>query len=898
MINEDEAASIPSNLLSTLKQDSIRVNTCSHKGFKAEKKVSNVKLPPLSIITTQLDNSPGNLWNHQKQRQKLKYLTDSTQCVCGAGRDISFLYDASNNGIRVAPPTSTSAPESLVPNEYHVVKHSGVLGLDLFDDPYSAIAAAHERHDTKFPSMRPTGRQEVMQLKNTLDQMIGKVGLESYIKHMELTGPTQMHNLIHLVKKEQEVYNICFHELIRQVSVHCSERGALLAEVRQCYSNLLNKIPHQVRSLHDEVVAQRALDRKLTTELCRFHQVLTKLTCDLCELRDHNELAGEEIEETKESLLLALSESEKNANLLVEYSNLYELQRSRLENQIEHLSKEKELWEQTCYYLAVEVANHYQLESVRQLQLSGKSWEKLASHFAILFSDKNTKQLCIIQQDVQKWRRDLALFLHDLKNIEGHLITELMAVYDSMNSWLLKLKGFKESASVPTDVMEKMQIEELWQALTNWLTVLNQLSEIFSGETLMNRIDKLQLLEHNISGWNEIALSILQRRVQYSVILQGDAPVGAKDAQKESVTELMSDVTSCMKALSLRTSGENGIAVAFVRLITPLESWDTTFNLILHSGKSFNESTYLKLTSQLDQWLSHISVALDGLSSLKIRNENQSFDDILSKADKWCSVFCHGVQVDDSHVMEQVSHLYGSIMQWMTQILLTITKSKSDFESVDIDSKCKVLCENLAAFTEAIVKSCHFLFENEELPEIQDIIDEETGQLQTLQDEAKNWIRLSKIMTELEEREKIIEKVAQEKKQLSPPKEDAILTIGIDDNIREATEQIVDKQFESQELDLYTEKDLPEGRGGQPEETEKLVVAMDELNSKLSTVQVEVTAEKERADKAERLLQAAESHIEQLMSELKQIKEESIEQASANKKGRRARTKSRDIKML
>ena len=73
-----------------------------------------------------------------------------------------------------------------------------------------------------------------------------------------------------------------------------------------------------ITSLHDEVVAQRALDRKLTTELCRFHQVLTKLTwlaliykvmhtcivlySDLCELRDHNELAGEEIEETKESV--------------------------------------------------------------------------------------------------------------------------------------------------------------------------------------------------------------------------------------------------------------------------------------------------------------------------------------------------------------------------------------------------------------------------------------------------------------------------------------------------------------------------------------------------------------------------------------------------------------------
>ena len=60
------------------------------------------------------------------------------------------------------------------------------------------------------------------------------------------------------------------------------------------------------------------------------------------------------------------------------------------------MSKEKDLWEKTCYYLAVEVANHYKLETVRQLQLSGKSWEKLASHFAILFSDKNTKQVIIV----------------------------------------------------------------------------------------------------------------------------------------------------------------------------------------------------------------------------------------------------------------------------------------------------------------------------------------------------------------------------------------------------------------------------------------------------------------------------------------------------------------------
>lgn len=34
----------------------------------------------------------GNVWYH-KRREKLKHLTDDTICICGAGRDISFLYD-------------------------------------------------------------------------------------------------------------------------------------------------------------------------------------------------------------------------------------------------------------------------------------------------------------------------------------------------------------------------------------------------------------------------------------------------------------------------------------------------------------------------------------------------------------------------------------------------------------------------------------------------------------------------------------------------------------------------------------------------------------------------------------------------------------------------------------
>lgn len=42
----------------------------------------------------------------------------------------------------------------------------------------------------------------------------------------------QVQSLLELVRVEQNIYNIVFHELIRQVSVECIERGQLLAKLR------------------------------------------------------------------------------------------------------------------------------------------------------------------------------------------------------------------------------------------------------------------------------------------------------------------------------------------------------------------------------------------------------------------------------------------------------------------------------------------------------------------------------------------------------------------------------------------------------------------------------------------------------------------------------------------
>ena len=57
----------------------------------------------------------------------------------------------------------------------------------------------------------------------------------------------QIHALLDLVRQEQNIYNLVFNEVIRQVSIECVERGELLADLRKRYASLLDKVPRHVK---------------------------------------------------------------------------------------------------------------------------------------------------------------------------------------------------------------------------------------------------------------------------------------------------------------------------------------------------------------------------------------------------------------------------------------------------------------------------------------------------------------------------------------------------------------------------------------------------------------------------------------------------------------------------
>ena len=60
---------------------------------------------------------------------------------------------------------------------------------------------------------------------------------------------------------------------------------------------------------------------------------------------------------------------------------------------VAQLTRDQELWQQASYDLSVRVAEQYDVQTLQRLQLNEKSWSKLAGHFAILLSSRDSQQV-------------------------------------------------------------------------------------------------------------------------------------------------------------------------------------------------------------------------------------------------------------------------------------------------------------------------------------------------------------------------------------------------------------------------------------------------------------------------------------------------------------------------
>uniref|UniRef100_A0A8B9QFE8 Axonemal dynein light chain domain-containing protein 1 n=1 Tax=Apteryx owenii TaxID=8824 RepID=A0A8B9QFE8_APTOW len=350
---------------------------------------------------------------------------------------------------------------------------------------------------------KPSGRLEVVQLMEAMDSMLEKAGVDS--KLIGITGPSQLHNVLELMKAEQNIYNIVFHELIWQVSVDCVERGQLLSKLRQRYVSLLERIPQQMKTLYREMMAQRLLDRHITEELFYFKESVAQLTGELYELREHDHKVTREAEQAQQELTAAVQEAEMNANLVEEYRELYELQRTRLEEQILLLSQERDIWSSAAYDLAL----------------------------------KDTRDLADLQEETEQFRQMLGCIRAEIDCCEESSKEKLHLVCRGLTRWL---QYFQD------DILGGPTFGGM-ASLLLFFQVLSENLQQYEGEAYLTKMESLQNVSSLQEHWTERGHKVLNRHRDFN---------GALPPEHAAMAEIKQRACELCRQYQIRVSGDNG----------------------------------------------------------------------------------------------------------------------------------------------------------------------------------------------------------------------------------------------------------------------------------------------------------------------------------------------------
>uniref|UniRef100_A0A8D1USS1 Axonemal dynein light chain domain containing 1 n=1 Tax=Sus scrofa TaxID=9823 RepID=A0A8D1USS1_PIG len=650
-------------------------------------------LPPKKIKTPKvtLPRRADHVWHNPIRRNKFKYLIDHPVSLTGAGRDISFLYDVkyvkgetresavcppqmerssqSHDGV-IVPHKPKKLTDTLIPEEFHIVSNTGVSGLECYDDKYTTLLTDSENRLLLFPSMKPNKRIEVVQLNDVMDTMLERAGVDS----QDYIGPTKMHKLLHILKKEQTIYNTVFHELIRQVSVDCADRGELLSKIRERYVQMLDQIARQMIDFYKDMVTQRMMDQRILEELYNFKNVIEELTRELCLVRAHDVKLTKEAEKAHRDLAQALLDAEENAKIVEEYHDLYTLQRGRMESDIKQLMMERDVWSSATYDLSIKVIERNKIILAKRLYLNEKGWSKYAKHFIILLSTKDTADLALLQKLTQKWRNLVNKFKQEVEQNEESVKKTLQSIKDGLVKWqhFFRNDSGKNILSPNKENVSESVVLDFKQ----WLEILTEDNDKFFGDLLVSKYDSLNIIRHLQENWADIGLGIFNRHKS----MEGKIP-----SEQKHMEEIMKSIARLYKEFEIRINGDNGLSKILPSLISSLEFCSLKLGSLAEVPEMLLEE-WDRLNEKIDEMKSQLDVLLNIIGAVPQYIDVDSGlvlqAHVSNAIQQWLLKISNEINNGNMELQRQMDELHIPMIQWMVNLLILMVPDFPDPDTV------------------------------------------------------------------------------------------------------------------------------------------------------------------------------------------------------------------------
>ncbi|GAA6075575.1 axonemal dynein light chain domain-containing protein 1 isoform X1, partial [Tachysurus ichikawai] len=584
-------------------------------------------------------------------------------------------------------------------------------------------------------------------------------GIKSLREHalMELLV---LQGLLELVRVEQNIYNIVFHELIRQVSVECRERGQLLAKLRHRYVTLLDRIPRQLISLHTETLAQRALDRRLTEEIICFKRSITQLNKELNQLCDHDEHVFKQAEKAQEDLAKAVKQSQLDSDLVGEYHSLYELQRQRLEGKVAILTEEKDLWSKATYSIALKVIKLNNLQLINRLHVSEQAWSKTAEHFTNVLIAKDSENLNRIMQLTDQWKEQLTGFMENLRETEKKQYESIKSIQIGLVRWH---KFCEDNVRSPDVKFEKTSVEVLCNDLKQWSMVVSMLCERYGGANLLSGQETIQTLEQLQDSWVEVCMQLFRRHPA----LDKEAP-----NDQAAMRELSHAITELYTQLGIRIDGESGIHQQLITLAGVIGSWANRLKSLIGQLDLVHHSEWLKLEKALGSCINMCEEALVNVNNTQAESEKIKhkphtkieINDVLNMLREFVSSQNNFYDYTNLTLCEEVNSLHALQTLWMVDLLLLMVPDQCDgqephspprpelnvFKDVSfqkLKEDARNLAQKLNYFSKYITSSCQAIIEEMMQKNLtQDDAENEMYLLNKLQRECAEWVDICQIL--------------------------------------------------------------------------------------------------------------------------------------------------------
>ncbi|NWH26263.1 AXDN1 protein, partial [Grus americana] len=704
-------------------EEVFRSLTCASSSLNSPEYLQSPQTTKIPLGFRGCLQTPDRLWHYPNRRSKFRHLTDHPVSLTGAGRDVSYLCDVATGqeakkattgrssfagscrdqrGSRSTVPHTPRATlaDTLVPKEFHIVKNRGVLPLKYFDDKYTTLLEDREKKLRLFPSMKPSGRLEVIQLMEVMDSMLEKAGVDKLIR---VTGPSQLHNLLELMKAEQNIYNIVFHELIRQVSVDCMERGQLLSKLRQRYVGLLERIPEQMKTLYKKMMAQQLVDRHITEELLYFKESVGQLASELCEVREHDRKVTKEAEKAQEELAAAMWEAKGNANLFEEYRELYELQRARLEEQVLQLARERDIWSSAAYDLALKIIDRKQLTLVRRLHVSGKTLTNVLKHFIVLLASKDTGDLADLQEETEQFRERLGRAGAEMERSEESSQGKLQIVCSSLNKWL----QYFHCSDFSSPLNEKL-LDEILQDIKNLINMLKEDLRQYGGEVHLRKMESLRSAASLQEHWTDLGLTVLNRHRDFA---------GALPPQHAALEEINQRACELYQQYNIRISGNNGTARFLTALVRSMEDWLFKVQK-LKQGSGMHEVELWTFYHEIPAWLAQVDAVMSCIGSSQLHEAKSDKKphfpvvrrEFFQMIQRWVLSMNNEVEKNITHLNEKVTELHRNLSLWLVNLLRYMIADRLSCECPQRQEADTKMDEELR-----LLRACKLQHEAEEL---------------------------------------------------------------------------------------------------------------------------------------------------------------------------------------